>query len=86
MAERDTTGAAKRRRERRLRMHWRHEQLTLRTVLATRTALHGDRRQPPGPGAEKRETYLAPRRQEASSAHWYRCAVLLDVRRRERGR
>ena len=39
-------GAAKRRRDRRLRMHWRHEQLTLQMVLA----LHGDRRQPPGPG------------------------------------
>ena len=35
MAERDSTGAARRRRERRLRMHWRHEQLTLRMVLAT---------------------------------------------------
>ena len=28
------TGAAKRRRERRLRMHWRHEQLSLRMALA----------------------------------------------------
>ena len=28
-------GAAKRRRDRRLRMHWRHEQLTLQMVLAT---------------------------------------------------
>ena len=34
MAERDSTGAAKRRRDRRLRMHWRHEQLTLRMALA----------------------------------------------------
>ena len=55
MAERDSGGAAKRRRERRLRMHWRHEQLMLRMVLqttATRTK------------AEERETYSAPRRQE----------------------
>ena len=29
------SGAAKRRRDRRLRMHWRHEQLTLQMVLAT---------------------------------------------------
>ena len=28
------SGAAKRRRDRRLRMHWRHEQLTLQTALA----------------------------------------------------
>ena len=34
MAERDSTDA-KRRRVRRLRMHWRHEQLMLRMVLAT---------------------------------------------------
>ena len=29
------TGSARRRRERRLRQHWRHEQLTLRMLLAT---------------------------------------------------
>ena len=34
-------GAAKRRRDRRLRMHWRHEQLTLRMALAA--ALHHSR-------------------------------------------
>ena len=39
MAERDS--AAKRRRDRRLRMHWRHEQLTLRMALAA--ALHHSR-------------------------------------------
>ena len=39
MAERDS--AAKRRRDRRLRMHWRHEQLTLRMSLAA--ALHHSR-------------------------------------------
>ena len=36
MAERDS--AAKRRRDRRLRMHWRHQQLTLQMALAA--ALH----------------------------------------------
>ena len=47
-------GAAKRRRQRRLRMHWRHEQLTLQMAVAaalhhsrdvgpSRTALHGAR-------------------------------------------
>ena len=49
------SGAAKRRRERRLRMHRRHEQLTLRMVrqtTATRTR------------AEERETSSAPQRQE----------------------
>ena len=35
MAERDSGGAATLRRKSRLRMHWRHEQLTLRMVLAT---------------------------------------------------
>ena len=35
MAERHSTGAAKRRREGRVRRHWHHEQLTLRMVLAT---------------------------------------------------
>ena len=39
MAERDS--AAMRRRDRRLRMHWRHEQLTLRVALAA--ALHHSR-------------------------------------------
>ena len=39
MAGRDS--AAKRRRDRRLRVHWRHEQLTLRMVLAA--ALHHSR-------------------------------------------
>ena len=39
MAERDS--AAKRRRDRRLRIHWRHEQLTLRMALAA--ALHRSR-------------------------------------------
>ena len=39
MAERDS--AAKRRRDRRLRMHWRHEQLTLQMALAA--ALHHSR-------------------------------------------
>ena len=34
MTERDSTGAAKRRRDRRLRMHWRHELLSLRMALA----------------------------------------------------
>ena len=34
-------GAAKRRRDRRLRMHWRHEQLTLQMALAA--ALHHSR-------------------------------------------
>ena len=35
MAERDSGSAAWRRRQHQLRMHWRHEQLTLRMVLAT---------------------------------------------------
>ena len=39
MAERDS--AAKRRRDRRLRMHWRHEQLSLQMSLAA--ALHHSR-------------------------------------------
>ena len=34
-AVRGGTGSARRRRERRLRQHWRHEQLTLRMLLAT---------------------------------------------------
>ena len=68
MAERESTGAAKRRRERRLRMHWRHEQLTLRMVLAT--VEHHSHVAPRGQTtatrtrAEERETYSAPRRQE----------------------
>ena len=66
MAERDSTGAAKRRRELRLRMHWRHEQLTLRMVLATvehhsHGALRGQT-SATRTRAEERETYSAPRR------------------------
>ena len=34
-AGRGGTGSARRRRERRLRQHWRHEQLTLQMLLAT---------------------------------------------------
>ena len=62
------SGAAKRRRERRLRMHWHHEQLTLRMVLAT--VEHHSYRAPRGQltatraRAEEREMYSAPRRQE----------------------
>ena len=62
------SGAAKRRRERRLRVHWRHEQLTLRMVLAT--VEHHSHGAPRGQvtatrtRAEVRETYSAPRRQE----------------------
>ena len=62
------SGAAKRRRERRLRMHWRNEQLTLRMVLAT--VEHHSYGAPRGQltatrtRAEERETYSAPRRQE----------------------
>ena len=66
MADRDS--AAKRRRERRLRMHWRHEQLTLRMVLATveHHSYGATRRQLTATRtrAEERETYSAPRRQE----------------------
>ena len=69
MAERDSTGAAKRRRELRLRMHWRHEQLTLRMVLASvEHHSHGPLRGQTSATrtrAEERETYLAPRRQES---------------------
>ena len=57
MAERDS--AAKRRRDRRLRMHWRHEQLTLRLALAA--ALHHSRDVRP-------VTYNAPRSQTTSVA------------------
>ena len=44
MADRD--GAAKRRRDRRLRMHWRHEQLALRMTLAAALHHNGARRLP----------------------------------------
>ena len=66
--DRNSGGAAKRRRERRLRMHWRHEQLALQMVLAT-VELHSHGA-PRGQStvtmtrAEERETYSAPRRQE----------------------
>ena len=53
----DGDGAAKRRRLRRLRSWWRHEQQTVAAVLATEThhwalraAFYGTWRQPPGPG------------------------------------
>ena len=56
------SGAARRRRERRLRSMLRHEQQTVRMALAaalhhsagrsSRTAPHGDRRPPPGSGRE----------------------------------
>ena len=52
-------GAAKRRRDRRLRMHWRHEQLTLQMALAA--ALHHSRDVGP-------VTYNAPRRQKTARA------------------
>ena len=68
MAERDSRSAAMRRRERRLRMHWRHEQLTRRMVLATvEHHSHGASRGQTTASrtrAEERETYSAPRRQE----------------------
>ena len=66
--DRNSGGAAKRRRDRRLRMHWRHEQLTLQMVLAT--VEHHSHGAPRGQStatrtrAEERETYSAPRRQE----------------------
>ena len=52
MAERDGGGVAKRRRERRLRIHWRHEQLTLGTghsgaPLARRSTETDDSHQEP---------------------------------------
>ena len=66
--DRNSGGAPKRRRDRRLRMHWRHEQLTLQMVLAT--VQHHSYGAPRGQitatrtTAEERETYSAPRRQE----------------------
>ena len=78
------SGAAKRRRERRLRMHWRHEQLTLRMVLAT--VEHHSHGAPRGQTtatrtrAEERETYSAPRRQEPARSH-HKHAVLHVGRR-----
>ena len=66
--DRNNGGAAKRHRDRRLRMHWRHEQLTLQMVLAT--VQHHSYGAPRGQvtatrtRAEERETYSAPRRQE----------------------
>ena len=53
------SGAAKRRRDRRLRMHWRHEQLTLQMALAA--ALHHSRDVGP-------VTYTALRRQKTARA------------------
>ena len=68
MAEHDSGSAAKRRCERRLRMHWGHEQLTLRMVLATvEHHSHGPSRgqtTATGTRVEERETYSAPQRQE----------------------
>ena len=55
----DGDSAAKRRRDRRLRMHWRHEQLTLRMALAA--ALHHSRDVGP-------VTYNAPRSQRTAMA------------------
>ena len=58
MADRDSGGAA-RRRARRLRMHWHHEQLTLQMVQA-RVEHHSygapRRQQPPGPGRRSTRT------------------------------
>ena len=65
MSERDSTGAATRRRERRLRVHWRHEQLTLRMVVAA--VEHGAPRgqtTATRTKAEECETFSAPRQQE----------------------
>ena len=56
-----TVGAAKQRRERRLRMHWRHEQLSLRMALAAATHHSA---QPRAKEAVEGETYDAPRRQK----------------------
>ena len=59
-----------RRRQRRLRSfdaqarHSRSSTRSWQQWSTTRTAPHGDRRQPPGPGQRRRETYSAPRRQE----------------------
>ena len=55
----DQEGAAKRRRDRRLRMHWRHEQLTLQMALAA--ALHHSRDGGP-------VTYIALRSQKTARA------------------
>ena len=54
-----TTGVARRRRERRLRMHWRHEQLSLQMALAA--ALHHSR-------DGERGTYFSLRAQETARA------------------
>ena len=59
VAERNSGGAAKRRRDRRLRMHWRHKQLTLQMALAA--ALHHSRDVGP-------VTYIALRSQKTARA------------------
>ena len=83
MAERDSGGAAKRRRERR----WR---ISLRCVWSwpqwrtTRTAPHGDRRQPPGPGTQRHgdRSLLCPQSPQArSTSRW----TMRACRRRGRG-
>ena len=54
-----TAGVARRRRERRLRMHWRHEQLSLRMALAAATHHSA---QPRAKEGVEGETNDAPRR------------------------
>ena len=68
------TGAAFRRRERRLRSAWRHEQLSAARALAAATHHSAEQNgapepeQPPGPGrCEEHEKYEAPRRLEPLS-------------------
>ena len=70
--ERPNGGVARRRRERRMRSWFRHEQQSIRMALAAElttpttrctpsTALHGARTQPPGPGGEERVTRRSTR-------------------------
>ena len=75
-------GAAWRRRQRRLRQHWRHEQLTLQMVLATvEHHSHGAPRSlttATRTRVEERELHTAPRRQEPPQPAGTQFFTMLD--------
>ena len=75
-------GAAWRRRQRRLRQHWRHEQLTLQMVLAmVEHHSHGAPRSQTTATrtrAEERELHIAPRRQEPPQPAGTQFFTMLD--------
>ena len=88
-----TSSAAKRRRERRLRAAWRHEQLSVKMALAAaqhhsapksagprRTKPHGDRRKPGQLGSDRRLWRRCPdrRRWQSRSVTWLPPGLLVE--------